>query len=109
MANRGKDTNSSQFFITLRACPHLDEYFHIFLIISKHVVFGQVIDGMDLVRKIAKVPTDARDRPRLVVRIEGCAQLDNIDQFMHGKSASNYIKKVNSEEPEKEESIENIE
>ena len=55
---------------------------------------------MDIVRKIAKVPTDARDRPRLAVRIEGCAQIDSIDQFMYGKSAADYMKKVKVDKKE---------
>ena len=67
MANKGENTNGSQFFITLQKCDFLD---------GKHVVFGRVVDGMLIVRKMEAVATQGQNNePKVQIIITQCGEM----------------------------------
>jgi peptidyl-prolyl cis-trans isomerase-like 2 len=74
MANKGKDTNTSQFFITYRAVPHLNR---------KHTIFGRVVEGLETLNRLEGVEVDDKDRPTQKCEIEDVVvYVDPFEEFM---------------------------
>lgn len=61
MANAGPNTNGSQFFITTAATSWLT---------GRHTIFGEVVEGYDIVEKISKAPRDGQDRPKKTITLD---------------------------------------
>eukprot|EP01102_Stenamoeba_stenopodia_P014791 TRINITY_DN4959_c0_g1_i2.p1 TRINITY_DN4959_c0_g1~~TRINITY_DN4959_c0_g1_i2.p1 ORF type:complete len:334 (-),score=94.09 TRINITY_DN4959_c0_g1_i2:135-1136(-) len=87
MANAGKNTNGSQFFITTAPTPHLD---------GIHVVFGRVVGGHDIVRIIENELTDKNDRTFAAVVVANCGEL--VPQKKKKKKEEEASKKVSDSE-----------
>jgi cyclophilin family peptidyl-prolyl cis-trans isomerase len=66
MANAGPNTNGSQFFITFTSTPHLD---------GKHVVFGELVEGHNVLDEIERNPANSSDKPLKEVKITKSGQL----------------------------------
>ncbi|KAI0127427.1 peptidyl-prolyl cis-trans isomerase-like 2 [Xylariales sp. AK1849] len=78
MANKGKNTNSSQFFITYRPVKHLD---------FKHTIFAKVVGGQDVLSKMEDMPTDGSDRPlnKIIIK-DVVVYLDPFAEFQKQKA-----------------------
>jgi len=74
MANAGKDTNGSQFFITTSTPAHLN---------GKHVVFGEVLEGYEIVEKIEDVQKGPGDKPAVAVKIVKSGELPVPEEGIH--------------------------
>lgn len=78
MANKGKDTNTSQFFILYRQAAHLNR---------KHTIFGRVVEGLDTLDRLEKIPIDDKSRPTEDCVIEDLVVLiDPFEDFLKQRS-----------------------
>ena len=85
MANKGKNTNSSQFFITYRPAKHLDR---------KHTIFGRVVDGLDVLQKLENAPVDGSDRPVDDIIMENVVVfVDPFEEFQKQKREKDDVEK----------------
>ena len=93
MNNFGRDKNNSQFIITIKACPQLDD---------KHVVFGHVVKGMEVIKEISKIPTDMNNRPKVKIFVFNCGDFDPIRTNFQGDIFKDTIDEIIRQRKEKE-------
>ncbi|KAL2075584.1 hypothetical protein VTL71DRAFT_527 [Oculimacula yallundae] len=89
MANKGKNTNSSQFFITYKAAKHLDR---------KHTIFGRVVGGLDVLQKLENVPGDDGNRPLEDIVMDNVVVfVDPFEEFQKQKREKDDLEKEKEE------------
>ena len=98
MANSGKDTNKSQFFITFRSCKHLDR---------KHTVFGKLVGGMPTLTRMEAIETDRKtDSPKQTIEIEKAIVF--VDPYEEADEQLAQLRKEEIEAKEKEEEAKRV-
>lgn len=99
MANAGPATNGSQFFITHVPTPHLD---------GRHTVFGETVEGLEVIDSIAHTPTADANRPVKDVKINKVLIIRNgkdAEKFNATKTIEDYFANVDKREKEREQKI----